>query len=211
MEISKKLHMVMWNSHSLYNKLSQFKIFLYTNKPHIVCICETSLKPDRLPNFINYTCFFNFRLRHNGGGTAVLVRNDVTAQEKKLNAYNNGRLEIQAVTVHGINNKFIDILKIYNPNFDIAKEEFKHYFQQISRNKIILGDFNAKHDLWDDRSTSNVAGNNLIEALIDYPELCLLTPLNLSTYFHMPTKCSSTLDLCFVSDALVPFSSINLH
>ena len=210
MDINSKLNIVMWNCHSLYNKLSHFKIFLYTKKPHIVCLCETWLKPDYLPSFINYSCFHSLRIQQNGGGIAILVRNDITIKEKQLNIYNNGKLEIQAITVYGCNKSSIDILNIYNPNFDISKEEYNHYIAQISSDKIVLGDFNSKNVLWDSRSTPNTAGNNLVELLIDYPDLCLITPHNLPTYFHVPTRSFSTLDLCFVSDTLVPSSTVEL-
>ena len=37
------LDIISWNSRSLYSNLSQFKIYLYNKKPHIVCLCETWL------------------------------------------------------------------------------------------------------------------------------------------------------------------------
>ena len=111
-------------------------------KPHIVCLCETWLKENRLSKFINYACNFYIRPQHNGGGLALLIRNDVCVAEKALNLFPNGNLEVQALTVLGDKNK-IDILNLYNPNGTVISNEFKHYFNQLNNEKVIVGDFNA--------------------------------------------------------------------
>jgi len=198
-----------WNCHSLYSKLLHFKIRLYADKPHIVCLCETWLKPSRLPTFINYKPFFFCRSDRPGGGTAILVRNDICVSEKKINYFDLGSLEIQAVTIHN-NNANIDILNLYNPNKTVSQLEFEYYFDQLSRRKIIVGDLNSHSKLWDINSEENTTGNNLVSALTNYPDICLLTPLNLPTYYHIPTRKFSTLDLCFVSPDLYPSSHIEL-
>ena len=35
---SENLNILQWNCHSLYSKLTPFKIHLYAKKPHIVCL-----------------------------------------------------------------------------------------------------------------------------------------------------------------------------
>lgn len=203
------LKIIAWNCHSLYHKLSHFKIFLYKLKPHIVCLCETWLKDNFLPSFINYTPYFQLRPNRQGGGLAILVRSDIAAQEKKLTSFPTGQLEVQAVTVHGSHSQ-LDILSIYNPNLNILSSEFDHYLSQLGNNCIFLGDMNAKNPLWDTNSISNACGTQLADCLINFPNLCLLTPINLPTYFHIPTRKYSTLDLCFISDQLFPISDLNL-
>ena len=206
---NKNLEIISWNSRSLYANLLEFKIFLYCTKPHIVCICESWLKPSHEPSFINYTSYFNHRINKSGGGTAILVRNDICAQVKDLNKFQNGQLEIQAITVF-VNNE-IDIINIYNPSKPIVKEEFIFYFKQIYSNAIIVGDFNAHHKMWDSRSTPNKTGHSLVDCLIELNNLELLTPLNFPTYLNVHNNSTSTLDLSFVSPSLCPGAQILLE
>ena len=203
------LSILAWNCHSLYSKLSFFKVKLYALKPHIVCLCETWLKDNFLPSFINYTPFFISRSNRPGGGLAILVRNDVCVQKKDLSLFPAGQLEIQAITVYS-QNFLLDICHLYNPCVTVSSSEFNHYISQMYRNCAILGDFNAKHTLWDTTSPCNATGNNLVHSLMQFPNICLLTPVNLPTYFHLPTRSTSTLDLCFVSNHLLSRCDLRL-
>ena len=82
---------------------------------------------------------------------------------------------MQAVTIYSKNN-IIDVLNLYNPSQNISADEFNHYFKQLNNSKVIVGDFNAHHQMWDTKSPNNSTGSNLISSLIDNPDLCLLTP-----------------------------------
>ena len=144
-----------------------------------------------------------------GGGTLILIRNDLHCMFKDLVLCDGGKLEVQCVTVF-LNNYKIDLLNIYNPNENIAYEEFTHYFSQLNQTYLICGDFNAHHDLWDDRSPSNLSGRNLVNAAIE--ENCsLLTPKNLPTHYHLQTNSFSTLDLVFISPNLYNISEVSLE
>ena len=204
-----KLEILTWNCHSLYTKLSHFKITLYSKKPHIVCLCETWLKENRLPNFINYKPFFLCRQNRPGGGIAILVRSDICVKKIDLVDYVNSVLEVQAVTIYS-NDKKLDILNIYNPNVNVSVGEFEHYFGQLCQDKVIVGDFNAHNNMWDTNSIENSSGDSLCQVLLNDPNLCLLTPTNFPTYFHTATRKFSTLDLCFVSSSLMSSSNVFL-
>lgn len=206
-----QLTVLTWNCHSLYPRLSVFKLELYNLKPHIVCLCETWIKEKYLPNFINYRAFHNFRSNQNGGGTSILVRNDVQVMDKDLHLFSNGKMEVQAVTVMGMKKK-LDILNVYNPNSLITINEYIHYFSQLNENALIVGDFNAHHQMWDSRSKENPSGRNLVTSLLDFPHLGLLsTPgANLPTYYHIPNNKYSTLDLCFVNCNMIENSTVEL-
>ena len=109
------MKILQWNCHSLYNKLCRFKVHLYNNLPHIVCLSETWLKQSHEPNFINYTKYLCNRESSQGGGIGILVRNDIISMEKALSLFPNGKLEIQAISIFNKNIK-IDIMNVYNPN-----------------------------------------------------------------------------------------------
>ena len=170
---------------------------------------ETWLKPDREPNFINYRSFFNHRISSTGGGLLTLVRNDLHCMLRELVSYDEGKLEIQCITVIS-NNYKIDIVNVYNPNENISQDEFNHYFSQLNETYLICGDFNAHHEMWDDRTPSNSSGRNLVNAVIEV-NCSLLTPKNLPTHYHLQTNSFSTLDLVFLSTNLFNISEISLE
>ena len=171
---------------------------------------ETWLKSYREPEFINYSKYLcNRDDDSTGGGIAILVRNDLMHCKKDLSPFNNGKLEIQAITIRSYNTS-IDIFNIYNPNEDISKDEFAHYFSQLGDSYVITGDFNAHNHMWNTHHNSNATGRNLVDAMTNFSRLALLTPQNLPTYYHIPTKRYSTLDLTFVSINLFPMSSVFL-
>ena len=68
------------------------------------------------------------------------------------------------------------ILNQYNPGRTVSEHEFDHYFQQLNSPFIIVGDFNANHSLWSSRGRDSATGSNLVAALFNFPDLCLLTP-----------------------------------
>ena len=77
------LNIVTWNCRSIMSNLSLFKVFLYSNKPPIVCLCETWLKPSNEPSFINYSGIWTHRAGPQpGGGIAFLIRNDIHHLQK---------------------------------------------------------------------------------------------------------------------------------
>ena len=76
--------------------------------------------------------------------------------------------------------------------------------------KIVLGDFNAHHPLWNRDVEPNQTGKNLFNSLITLTELSLLTPNSLRTYHHVQTNSYSTLDLCFVSTQILANCSLQL-
>ena len=78
------IKILVWNCHSIYNKLSHFKDRLYASKPHVVCLTETWLKNNREPIFTNYTNYLVNRGTSMGGGIAILIRNDIIHVRKIL-------------------------------------------------------------------------------------------------------------------------------
>ena len=69
---------ISFNCRSIYTKLSELKIFIYQRKPHCVCLAETWLIEDKMPNFINYQAFWSNRINKRGGGIGILIRSDIS-------------------------------------------------------------------------------------------------------------------------------------
>ena len=47
------------------------------------------------------------------------------------------------------NRNNLGILNLYNPNKNISTNEFRHYIQQLGTSFLLVGDFNAKSQLFD--------------------------------------------------------------
>ena len=204
-----ELEIIQWNCNGLYPKLTRFKNYLYDKKPHIVCLCETILKENREPNFTNYNTFFKHRVEGTKGGQAILVRRDVIGYSKQINYLDRGQLEIQAVTIVLDRDK-VDILNIYNPNKNITVNEFEYYINQLENKIILIGDLNAHHPMWEERSQGNATGNNIVNILFKYPDLTLVTPKSLPTRNNLNAFSSSTIDLCFASSELSLESNVKV-
>lgn len=147
------LQLISWNCRSIYNKLFELKKYIYIRKPEIVCLQETWIKAEYLPAFINYSVFFKNRPGR-AGGLAIITRNDLVSEELELQAFQNGKLEIQRVKIKLQNGRrnFIEIVNLYNPNESITEGEYRHYLSQLGDQCIFIGDFNAHHPLWDARA-----------------------------------------------------------
>ena len=130
-ETADNLNILSLNCRSMYSKLVEIKLLVYNKKPHIICLSETWTVSDKLPTFVNYNIFWKHRSSGNrGGGLATLVRSDIIASEKVLNHISTP-LEMHAITVKA-QNMNVDILSLYNPNANINKNIFIHYFSQSS-------------------------------------------------------------------------------
>ena len=112
------------------SKLSDFKIRLYTIKPHVVCLSGTWLRENREPSFINYCAFYKHRHEQAGGGIAILVRSDLAIRDKTLVYFPGGKLEIQTITIM-CDHLHIDLINLYNPSAIISENEFDFYFRQL--------------------------------------------------------------------------------
>jgi len=202
-------NIVQFNCRSIYANLSELKIFLYTKKPHICCLSETWSVANRLPKFIDYKALWKHR-DGRGGGLCILVRTNIIILPSALDPFPDPKIEIQRCKI-----KFrtfeLDILNVYNPNNNISYSEFEHYLNQIGNHKMMLGDFNGHHAIWNQPNIGNNAtGNSLKNVLDNFDDINLLTPFSLPTYVSPVSGRTSTLDLCFLSSNLMTGATAEL-
>lgn len=94
------LTIIHWNARSLFANLAEFKIFLYSKRPHLACISETWFMPKYKPTFVDYQIFRHDRLNAKGGGMLMLCRSTVNCSKITLLPYQNSTLEYQALKLH---------------------------------------------------------------------------------------------------------------
>lgn len=194
---------ISFNCKSLYSRLAEIKNYIQTTKPHCVCLTETWLHKDIIPNFKNYQAYWKHRERGQGGGVGILVRSDIPSLPTDLQTYDSP-LEVQSVIIQ-IKHFRVQLVNIYNPSGSTNYETFNKYFQQIHGQFIIVGDFNGHHNMWSLPNTPNNNSGNAIEQILDnYSHIILNTPPKLITFLHSATGAPSVLDLCFSSSMLAP-------
>jgi hypothetical protein len=213
MSSHQEIRILQWNCHSLSNKLSNLKLHIYSTKPHVVCLSETWLSENFEPTFVNYSAIYKHRgALQAGGGLAVLVRSDVTYLEHDLQLFPLGLLEVTAIKIYLKNsNTPVSILSLYNPNRNVTRQEFEHYFSQLEPSCLIVGDFNAHSPAWEPGKTPNQSGRNLENILLNNARLALLTPPSSPTFFSVYHNSFSTLDLSIISTNLLPLASVHIE
>ncbi|KAK2723603.1 hypothetical protein QYM36_002070 [Artemia franciscana] len=90
-----------------------------------------------------------------------------------------------------------------NRTENFSKSQFRKILKETEHPKIIIGDFNLHHTLWNDSHTEDGKAKELIDILID-PEkqIALATPKNLATRLNKTTGGTTTLDLTIISTEL---------
>ena len=128
----------------------------------------------------------------------MLIRSDISVIPSDFEI-DNDILEVQEKTIQ-MKNSTLQIINMYNPNGSTPHDIFNKYFRQLSRNFVLVGDFNARHQIWSTTdSVNNVSGNALAKILQNYDNVCLNSVPGLPTYIHSSTGKMSVLDLCFAS------------
>lgn len=192
----KSLQITQLNCNSLSNKVSELKIYIYSTKPDIMCLCETHLKRDG-PKIQGYDSLWLPRVVGEKGGLAIIIRQDIKHRVLDLQQYQGGNMEYQAIEISsGIG--IINIMNIYNPHKDITHAEISHYIQQLEPSFILVGDFNAHSPMWDMRGRSNSSGRSL-ETVLAGGRVGLLNVPEIPTYIDHRMGTTSCLDLCLVS------------
>ena len=203
-ELYKKfgLSIMVWNCHSIYSNLIEFKNFIYVNKPNIICLCETWLKFKDVLKIQGYKLYRKDRFGK-CGGVAIMVSDTLLSQNNdKFRYYDSGVLEALVIQIH-VKSLWIDLCVMYNPCKVVSQNEFSYYFENLSANSIVCGDQNAHHPMWanalNTRSYLNSTGSNLFNALTHNTTFTLLTPPGTPTFLNKSQNVKSTIDLVFGS------------
>ena len=162
---NKDLNIAHLNIRSIIQKSKQIILndFLITNNIHIISLNETHLKEKNSFDLIGYKIYRKDREGDKkGGGVALIVANTVNHDEYDVNTDKN--TEIIAIKIKIKNTETIIISYYIPPNADTDMNETDKLLQQ-NKNILIMGDFNAKSQLWYCKDT-NTRGDKL-ESLIE--------------------------------------------
>ncbi|UYV64395.1 K02A2.6-like [Cordylochernes scorpioides] len=130
---------------------------------------ETKLNEKYNLKYKNYNILRKDRNKE-GGGLAFLIKN-LYYEDIAINIPNTSDLEAQGIKVYLNQNKTINIFNMYHPpNNKLIDDGTMAQF--LTDNTIIVGDLNAKHQLWG-CSTPNPRGKILSNLFDDNAFMCL--------------------------------------
>jgi len=190
------------NCNGMRCKLTEIKKLVIDNHPDFVCFNETWLNI-RVPVFRGYDAEWNNRNRH-GGGTGILIRNNIPYMVLDLVPFQAGMLEVQAISfTEQYSREKISLLNFYNPSKNVTEAELLHYVRQLGNRFIIVGDLNAHTPILDNKyhKYKNQTGVSLENVLIN-ENIILLNPQNMVTYLDRRNGRPSCLDIAMVSPNL---------
>lgn len=143
--ISKPLIILNFNANGLKNQLLEFTKFLQDNTVDIACVNETHLNRTDNIKIKNYKIYRTDRENKPGGGTAILIKKTISHNPIKISNLEN--VECTAITIL-LNHRETTIAAVYNqPTKPLLLSDLDKLIH-TTKNFIILGDLNAKHQSW---------------------------------------------------------------
>lgn len=164
------LKVLQWNARGLLIHVAELKNYLNTtiNKPNVICIQESYLKPQNFFDLPPYTVLRKDRPDQRGGGLVTLVGDEISFSIIE----DNPLLEALSIQINSSVGKIV-IANVYHP--PAVSFETSLYQNIFSRSKtIIVGDFNSKSPLWGSPK-SDVKGIRINSLLEDNDLVCVNT------------------------------------
>ena len=212
------LRILQWNARSLIANGQEFKRYIceLKQKPEVICVQETWLKPTLDFRIPGYECIRCDRAdvindegefcERTGGGCATFIRNGVQFQKVYLNAKN------ECVTVElwkkqggllrdsrgGVSDSF-KVVNFYNPCKMLKTEIFDEIMEKVEGPVVWVGDFNAHNPLWG--SEGRDRNGAIVEEFLDKYDLVVLNDGGVTRQDIVKNKVSC-LDLTIATPSL---------
>ena len=189
-------HILQWNARSLIANGQELKRFVdeFKDKPELLCIQETWLKPCLDFVIPGYESIRKDRHEKSGGGCATFVRSDVQYQQVEI------KTALECVVVRVWEKcRWVNIVNFYNPCLTINISELEEVIEQIGVPIIWLGDFNAHNPLWGSKKR-DVNGSTVEEFMDRYGLACVND--GRPTRLEIKTGVLSCIDLALASSEL---------
>ena len=197
-------NIIFWNANGIRYKTDELMQIMSSHKADIALISETRLSVNIRISIPGFSIYRNDRLNNIGGGTMIIIKNNIQHFEQPSNNYKN--LETTAIKVK-IGNKLITLVSAYNQPkaFDI-----RDYKKIISNGPaIIAGDFNARHTAWQ-CTNINKAGRLLYELSIK-KDFVIVGPDSPTHFPYVSYHTPNILDIAILNDFSSQVTLETLH
>ncbi|GFW16847.1 transposable element Tc1 transposase [Trichonephila clavipes] len=172
------MNIIQWNARGIKNKRPDILFAPIFQKASILIIQETWLHPNDIFTIPNKNIFRIDREIKRGGGLMIVLNKDISAI--KIFSEISEDLEILIVRVQ-IDLNPITIFNIYIPPGNFQDSNLSKIASYIDNHNLILGDFNASHEIWGSKNSS-ASGKKIFDWIIEN-DLILLNDKS-PTYLH---------------------------
>ena len=183
-----------WNARSLLANGQEFKHFIkeMTEKPDVMCVQETWLKPNLDFVVHGYTVIRKDRSQGGGGGCATFIKQDIPYR-----LLEKGEDQEYIVVEIWEREEKVVIINYYNPCKRLVLDSLVRIKGQ-DRNKVIwCADFNAHNTVWGGLQTDT--NGQVIEDLMDERDLVCVND-GRGTRVNITAGTESALDITLVSN-----------
>ena len=202
------IRVLQWNARSLSDRTKIGELFEYLgtfNKfPEILAIQETwNSQNQKLLQIPGYKSPVSFRREKGkkGGGVATYVKEGLDSEEIKFK-HTKKEIEVAITRFFGTRDT-IDIANVYvPPSFAFTSDDFLEIYQKLGPKSIFLGDFNVRHELWDNELHNNCynKGETFVE-FVNQTDYVILNDGS-GTRIDVNNGTFTAIDLTLVSAAL---------
>lgn len=210
-------NILQWNCEGIKAKFAGGDILQLIKETDTTCLClqETKLAPDAKFNIKKFKAYLkNLDVEedeHSHGGVAIFIRNHISSYQVPL------RTTLQAVAVSVKCHKRITLCSLYLPpvqaereqDVQRLKQEMQSLLDQLPKPFIVLGDFNAHHQLWYDPRDVNKRGE-MIVSLVEENDIALLDRNKVTSIWKVD-KTFSHVDLALCSTDLLSVFHWDVH
>lgn len=200
-------NIIQWNTNGFFRRLPEIQQLIKTIEPSTICLQETNLLPKQNANLNNFTIY---RKDYEGGlrgsrGILTAVRNNYHSEPINIQT----QLETIIVKVHLQANILIHICNIYLPHDHFNATDHEALLEQLPKPYLILGDFNAHHQMWGSLR-NNTRGNANEKIYLKATDMCLLNEEQ-PTHLSLINGEFTSIDLSFSSNEIAPKLTWNAH
>lgn len=190
------LKILQWNARSLISNGQECKHFISTqcDKPDLLCVQETWLRPEWDFVLQGYTAVRRDRAEGRGGGVGIFVRTGV-----KYSVMNLGKEQESIRVKVWTEEDEVTIINYYNPCQKLSLDVLNQIGGEVRGKQIWCGDFNAHSTLWGSENTD--ANGTCIEEFIDKERLMCINNGS-GTRYDSVRNTESAIDLTLVSPEL---------
>ena len=187
---SDNYQIMQWNAQGIAGKKDEVLDYISKYKIDIIAIQETKLFGDREIKIPKYNIekldgHWN-RMAH--GGLATYVHNEIPYKRIPIN------VPMQALAIRVQLSSLITICNVYSPrSHQLSEQILEDLLAQLPSPVLILGDFNAYHELWGDRAAD--ARGNVIHSFLMTNNLNILNS-GQSTRISYGTESAIDLTIC---------------
>ena len=197
MALSRKEKVIQWNCRSIFSKKDELLKVIKNEYPLVLAIQETMLRKEdtiRIPHYFSIQKEDRFNRRQHGRVALFIHETVTTYAEINLNT------ELQAVAVKLKVHRKITLCSVYVTRSQIVTEQMMtELVRQLPPSVIIMGDFNAYHQLWGNTTTD--ARGRYVEDFITSNSLNIINDGNATRTTH---HSETAIDLTIISPCLEP-------